>query len=70
METGITKNYQVPLKLTVNKTELAEMLSISRPLVYQIVKRSDFPQPLRINSRELYYVEDIREWIKKQTQKE
>ena len=67
MATDFTIN---PQKLAVNKTELAAMLSISRPLVYQIVNRADFPKPFRINSRELYYVEDVREWITQQTHKE
>lgn len=56
-------------RLAVNKTELARMLCVSRPIVYQIIKREDFPRPFRINSKELYSVDDVRDWIRGQTQK-
>lgn len=69
MEKTSIKNarQQIPYKLAVNMTELSEMMSISRPLAYQLVKRPDFPPPFYVCSKKLYSVDDIRDWIKKQT---
>lgn len=61
-------NQQTPPKLAVTVTEMADMLSISRPFAYQILNREDFRGSFRIGSKRLVSVDALREWIKNQTE--
>lgn len=63
------KNNQPTLpKLTVDTTELAWMLGVSRPFCYQLINREDFPKSFRIGSKRLHSVAAVQEWINKQVQ--
>lgn len=55
-------------KLTVDTTELAEMLGVSRPFVYQLINREDFPKSFRIGRKRLHSVDAVQEWVRKQTE--
>ena len=55
-------------KLAVNVTEMAELLSISRPFAYEILNREDFKGAFRIGGKRLVSVDYLREWIKRQTE--
>lgn len=53
-------------KLAVNVSEAAEMLSVSRPTMYQILDRNDFAGAFRIGSKRLVSVAALQAWIDKQ----
>lgn len=64
----MTVSQQMPPKLAVTVTEMADMLSISRPFAYQILNREDFKGSFRIGNKRLVSVDALREWISNQTQ--
>lgn len=49
-------------KLTVTVAEAADMLNLSKPVVYDLCKRSDFPA-LRIGRKVLIPTDRLREWV-------
>lgn len=55
-------------RLTLTITETAEVLGVSRPTVYQLIKTADFPC-LAIGSRRLVPKKALEAWIEKQTGK-
>ena len=55
-------------KLAVSVAEMAEMLSISRPTAYEIIRRNDFTGAFKVGTRTLVSVSGIQEWIAKQTE--
>lgn len=57
-----------PNKLAVSVAEMAEMLSISRPTAYEIIRRDDFSGAFKVGSRTLVSVAAIEAWIAKQTE--
>ena len=57
-------------KLAVNVSEMAELLSVSRPLAYQILNREDFRGSFRVGSKRLVSVAALRDWIEKQARVE
>lgn len=54
-------------KLTYSPTETAQVLGVSRPTVYKLMARADFPV-FKVGSRTLVSAEGLREWVKQQTQ--
>lgn len=52
--------------LAVGATQAAKLLGISRPTLYQLLNRQDFPS-FRIGSRVLISVAGLQEWIDRQT---
>ena len=52
--------------LAVGATEAARLLGISRPTLYQLLNRVDFPS-FRVGSRVLISVSGLQEWIVRQT---
>ncbi len=50
-------------KLTVNVSEAAEMLSVSRPTMYAIINREDFKGSFYIGKKHLISVDALREWV-------
>lgn len=56
-------------KLALSVTETAEALGISRPTVYRLLRREDFPG-FKIGGRQLVSRKGLTEWIDKQTGKE
>ena len=51
--------------LAVSAGEAARLLGVSRPTVYQLMGREDFPS-FKVGTRTLISVEGLREWIRKQ----
>ncbi len=54
-------------KLAVSVSEMAEMLSVSRPTAYEILKREDFSGAFKVGARTLVSVAGLQAWIDKQT---
>ena len=54
-------------RLSVNVTEAAALLSVSRPVMYQIINREDFNADFRVGSKHLISVKGLQEWIDRQT---
>ncbi len=54
-------------KLAVSPAECAQLLGVSRPKVYDLIHRSDFPA-FKLGTRTLISVEGLREWVKKQAE--
>lgn len=52
--------------LVIGTTEAARLLGISRPTLYQLLGRSDFPC-FRVGSRRLISVAGLQAWIDRQT---
>ena len=51
--------------LAVSAPEAARLLGVSKPTVYQMMNREDFPG-FKVGARTLISVEGLREWIRKQ----
>lgn len=56
-------------KLAYSAAETAQILSVSRPTVYALMKRADFPI-FKLGTRTLVSAEGLREWVKVQAGKE
>ena len=54
-------------KLAYSLTETAQVLGVSRPTVYALIKQPGFPV-FQIGSRKLVSVEGLRDWIRSQTE--
>lgn len=52
--------------LAVSAAEAARLLGVSRPTLYQLLNRADFPS-FRVGSRVLISVAGLQEWIDRQT---
>lgn len=52
--------------LAVSAAEAAWLLGISRPTLYQLLNREDFPS-FRVGNRVLVSVAGLQEWIDRQT---
>ena len=55
-----------PEPRAVGTTDAARLLGISRPTLYQLLNRADFPS-FRVGSRVLISVAGLQEWIDRQT---
>ncbi len=54
-------------KLTLSISETAEVLGVSRPVVYQLTHRADFPA-FKIGARTVVSVTKLREWVEQQAE--
>lgn len=52
--------------LAVSSNEAARLLNISRPTLYTLLNREDFPS-FRIGNRVLISVSVLKEWVDRQT---
>ena len=55
-------------KIALSVTEAAEFLGISRPTMYKLINRADFPADFRVGSRRLIHKEKLMEWVAAQTE--
>ena len=55
--------------LAVGTTEAARMMGISRPTLYKLLNRADFPS-FRVGGRVLVSVSGLQAWIDRQAAKE
>lgn len=53
-------------KLTYSPSEAVEVLGVSRPTVYTLIKRDGFPA-FKVGARTLVSVDGLREWVRRQT---
>ncbi|MDY5765478.1 MAG: helix-turn-helix domain-containing protein [Peptoniphilaceae bacterium] len=54
-------------KLAYSLTETAQVLGVSRPTVYALIKKQGFPV-FQIGGRKLVSVEGLKNWIRDQTE--
>ncbi len=54
-------------RMVLNATEVAQALNVSRPTVYALMRRSDFPV-LKIGTRKVVPRLQLEEWIAQQTE--
>ena len=54
-------------KLAYSLTETAQVLGLSRPTVYTLIKKPGFPV-FQVGGRRLVSVEGLRDWIRSQTE--
>ena len=54
-------------KLAYSITETAQVLGVSRPTVYALIKQPGFPV-FQIGGRKMVSVEGLRDWIRSQTE--
>ena len=54
-------------KLAYSITEAAQVLGVSRPTVYALIKQPGFPV-FQIGGRKLVSVEGLRDWVRNQTE--
>ena len=53
-------------KLLISVSDVAEMLSVSRPVIYRLLDDPDFQKcSIRIGKRRLISLQALEEWIKK-----
>ena len=57
----------VEQKIAVSVTEAAQLLGLSRPTIYKLIHRGDFPV-MRIGSRTLIHREKLEAWAASQTE--
>lgn len=53
-------------KLAYSLTETAQVLGVSRPTVYALIKQPGFPV-FQIGGRKLVSAEGLRDWVKNQS---
>ena len=56
-------------RLTYSPAEVGEVLGISRPSVYTLLRRDDFPK-FKLGTRTLVPEEGLREWVRRQAEAE
>lgn len=54
-------------KLAYSLTETAQVLGVSRPTVYALIKQPGFPV-FQIGGRKLVSVEGLRDWVRNQAE--
>lgn len=54
-------------KICLNITEVAEVLGVSRPTVYQLLHRADFPS-FKVGNRTLVPKAALENWVINQTE--
>ena len=55
-------------RLTYSPTEAAEVLGISRPLLYRMMKQTGFPA-FKVGTRTLVSAEGLRAWVQAQAER-
>lgn len=55
-------------KLAYSTAEVAEVLGVSRPTVYTLMRRADFPA-FKVGSRTLVSAEGLRAWVQAQVER-
>ena len=71
METAATERVRdrgTVERFAFSPSEAAAALGLSRPTVYQLMRRADFPS-FKVGSRTLSSAEGLREWVQRQTER-
>ena len=53
--------------MAISATEAARLLGVSKPTIYTLINRSDFPS-FRVGNRVLVSVDGLKKWIDKQAE--
>lgn len=53
--------------LAISPAECARLLGVSRPMVYNLINRDDFPS-FKLGTRTIISVDGLRSWIAKQAE--
>lgn len=53
-------------KLAVSPAEAAQLLGVSKPTVYQLLRRADFPAAFKIGTRTLISRSALEKWVEAQ----
>lgn len=54
-------------KMALSVTETARALGVSRPTVYRLLQRADFPS-FRVGSRQLVSRQGLEDWVSREVQ--
>ncbi len=57
-------------KIAYSIEEMAEAISIGRAVAYELIKRDDFPAVKIGKGRYIVPIRELKDWLKKQTEKE
>lgn len=52
--------------MAISTSEAARLLGVSRPTIYKLIHRNDFPV-FHVGTRTMISVEGLRKWVEKQT---
>lgn len=55
--------------ITVSVAEAAKMLGVSRPVMYRLTRRADFPA-FYVGGRLLVDVDGLKKWVRRQSMRE
>lgn len=58
----------IPERLAYSPAEAAVALGVSRPTVYQLMHRADFPS-FKLGGRTLISAEGLRAWVRRQAER-
>ncbi len=56
-------------RLTYSPTEAAQVLGVSRPTIYTLIKRENFPA-FKCGTRTLISVEGLKRWVEAQSKED
>lgn len=66
-ESGKGGKRAVTDRFTISPSEAAQVLGVSRPTVYTLIKRADFPA-FKVGTRTLVSVEGLKRWVEAQAE--
>lgn len=69
MEIETRKRTTPTYKLAVSVAEFADMMGVSKPKAYEIIRRNDFRGVFKVDKRTLISVPRAVEWIEAQADK-
>lgn len=69
MNVDETKRTMPPYKMALSVAEFAELIGVSRPIAYEIIRRTDFHGVFKVGKRTLISVPRALEWIDAQAAK-
>ena len=58
-----------PYKMAISVAEFADLIGVSKPKAYEIIRRNDFHGVFKIDKRTLISVPRALEWIEEQADK-
>lgn len=64
-----TERTAPPYKMAISVAEFADLIGVSKPKAYEIIRRSDFHGVFKIDKRTLISVPRALEWIEEQADK-
>ena len=62
------RDFEMDNQITVSVAEAARLMGISRPTMYNIIKRTDFDAAFKIGTRTLIHRERLERWAARQAE--